>query len=827
MGASPAARQRNADGLYGGHGEVAIRRLKAQSARAAEPQRSAASRAAVPLLAVMRARNWVTGLAVPIVAAIAVGIALVIVVGANGGTGGSAPSTLSAGFPPARDASADFTGTPALAGRGLSQSLSQVAVSGTTAVALGAQSGTPAPLARFFVSTNSGQTWRLATVRGTSAGGSPSLVAGGPHGWMAVGTGTTFVSPNGSSWLPSAPLPQQPGDTVTTLTATASGFLAAGENVPGGDNGQATPVVWLSANGTSWQRLSGAALPLTALAGRVGGITHTASSGNAVVITATAGGGSAVWRSADGGKTWAPVTIPAAAGESASIAGLAPLKAGFVAVRGAAGATQAAVYASADGMAWRRTATLATASGAALTLGLTSGGPAGAVVTGEADGLVIAFLSPDGVTWTGTDPVNTTGPEQVSGAALTGGGQALIAGAAGGKAALTAIGAHGAPDHVNLSAIPGANVAEVAVNAVASSAGDQVAAGSADGFPALWTSQDGGSTWARATGATQAVLGRQGENQLSSVTHGAAGWLAVGGALTAVGSGTGSASGGDSGIGDTGTAGPPVVVGSADGKTWMAADRETAFAGSGMVTSAAAAGPAGYVVVGRQVSGGQGIAAAWYSRGLTGWRRATDAQAGALDGGGNRQMNAVTAAAKGFVAVGSTGTRPAAWLSASGRTWSAIAVPAPAGAARAELRYVAANGNTVAADGVATTAAGQRIPFAAVSVNGGATWSQTLLPVPKGGAGSVTALAAAGGGFTATGTYGQPGAQDVVVWLLSEGAAPTSAWTAATPEGTGLAGPGTQAITALTGSGATLTGVGFAATAGAEEPTIWQSPVRG
>jgi hypothetical protein len=48
----------------------------------------------------------------------------------------------------------------------------------------------------------------------------------------------------------------------------------------------------------------------------------------------------------------------------------------------------------------------------------------------------------------------------------------------------------------------------------------------------------------------------------------------------------------------------------------------------------------------------------------------------------------------------------------------------------------------------------------------------------------------------------------------------------ATPQGTGLAGQGTQAITALTGAGDTLTGVGFAATATSEEPTIWQTPAR-
>jgi hypothetical protein len=355
-------------------------------------------------------------------------------------------------------------------------------------------------------------------------------------------------------------------------------------------------------------------------------------------------------------------------------------------------------------------------------------------------------------------------------------------------------------------------------------------------------SQDGGSTWARAAGATTAALERPGENQLTSVTHGAAGWLAVGGAMASDGPGAG---------------GPPVVVGSADGKTWTEADGETAFAGTGLVTSATAAGSAGYVVVGRQVSGGQTVAAAWYSRGLTGWQRAADARAGALEAGGNSQMTAVTATPDGFVAVGAAGTHPAAWLSASGRTWSAVALPLPPGAKRAELEYVAANGKMVAAEGTATTADGRDMPFAAVSANGGATWSQAFLPVPDGDTATVTALTAAGSGFTAAGTYGQPGGQDVILWLLSAGTgsaggsagtgsagtgsaggtssasqsgaasrAPATVWTASTPSSTGLAGPGAQAITALTGSGATLTGAGFTATATAEEPTLWQSPVR-
>jgi len=83
---------------------------------------------------------------------------------------------------------------------------------------------------------------------------------------------------------------------------------------------------------------------------------------------------------------------------------------------------------------------------------------------------------------------------------------------------------------------------------------------------------------------------------------------------------------------------------------------------------------------------------------------------------------------------------------------------------------------------------------------------------------------AAGGGFTATGTYGVAGETDVVVWTLAGG----TAWTEAAPQGTGLAGPGMQAITALTATGATLTGVGFTAASASmlTEPTIWQSPVR-
>jgi hypothetical protein len=771
----------------------------------------------------MRSRNWVTGLAVPILAAIAVGIAVVVVAGANNGNTSPAPSSLAAGFPPARPAAADFTDTQALAGRGIQAPLGQVATFGGMIVAVGAQSGTRIPRARFYVSADNGQTWQLGTVLGDPPPGeAAALVAGGPRGWVAVGPAAVWTSQNARDWLIEPRLPQLAGDQVTTLIATGSGFLAAGTNVPGGDAAKASPVVWLSANGTTWQRLGVTQLGLAAGDGRVLGITSAAANGSVIVMSGTVAGAatsSAVWRSADGGASWTAVTVPAGGGASAAITGVAPLRGGFVAVRPATvgGSAGAAVYTSADGTTWRQSAALETADGSPLTLGLVSGGPDGALVAGQAHGLDIAFLSPDGTTWTGTDPAGTAATEQISGVALTATGQAVFSGTSKGNAAeqqpvLTLIGAQGGPRLIGIGAIPGAVIAQVAVNAIAASGTTQVAAGSADGFPALWVSADGGSTWARAAGATTAVLSRPGEEQLTGVTHGAAGWLAVGGAA-----------------GGSAAAQRPVVVGSADGRTWTELDGPAAFAGPGqVVTAAAAAGPAGYVIVGHEAAGGRTVAAAWYAPGLTGWQGAASAQPGS----GDSQMNAVAASGKGFVAVGSAGTRPAAWLSATGRAWSLIPLPVPPAAASARLSFVAASGDTVVAAGTEVTAAGQRLPFAAVSADGGATWTLAALPAPPrtrravAGNLAVTALAAAGGGFTATGTYGTPGSQDVVIWTLAPRAAPGTAWTAAAPDGMGLAEPGTQAITALTGAGSTLTGVGFSATPAGEQPTIWQSPVR-
>jgi len=142
-------------------------------------------------------------------------------------------------------------------------------------------------------------------------------------------------------------------------------------------------------------------------------------------------------------------------------------------------------------------------------------------------------------------------------------------------------------------------------------------------------------------------------------------------------------------------------------------------------------------------------------------------------------------------------------------------------AVKAELTRVTVNGHTLVATGTATASSGQTTPFAATSTDGGTTWTEASLPSPSGAA-TVTAVAATGGGFTAVGTFGVQGGQDVVIWTSADG----KVWKANSPGVTGLGGQGIQEITALAVSGRTLTGVGFTATPARETPTIWRSPIR-
>ncbi len=777
-------------------------------------------------LAGLEFRGWVMRVGVPILAMIVFGVAVVVIVGANSGNAGPAPSATALGFPPATLAGSDFTVAPG--GRGISQTLGRVASDGAEVVAVGSQTGARIPRAQFFFSPNDARSWVMGTVR-TPAGGVPPpghaarYVAGGQGKWVAVGPGSIWTSPDGRTWTltASAGMPLRPGDQISELARTAAGFIAVGVNVPGGHQANASPVIFLSADGISWRRLDAGQLGLpagldlryVAAAGKqiliAGDIATTEVLGKARRTVRIQVGGA--WLSSDGGSTWAAAVVPAGHGAQPQITGAAAIGDGFLLVRPATVNVKPAVdvYRSVGGAAWTFAATLSTPAG--LVTGLVSGGPDGAVVTGQAGQALTAFVSASGASWQPAGIFGRSASETLSGAAITPRG-AVVTGTAAAAATrqpvITVLAAGATPDQVDVTKIPGAFDSQLTVDAVAANGGTQVVVGSANGYPAAWTSADGGSSWLRAVGATPAALTRPGVQQLTSVAHGAAGWLAIGGVVA-------------------GAPAHPVVVSSADGSHWQAADAEAAFGGRGLFTEQAAAGPGGYVIVGYQDSGQAGpdhtIAAAWWSAGLTGWQRAGDAAPGALDGpGAGRQMRAVTAVAAGFAAVGSAGDQAAAWTSPDGRTWRQASLPVPMGSTRTVLQHVASSGKDVVAVGTALTTTGQQVPFAASSADGGVTWTESALPVPAGQA-SVTALAAAGGSFTAAGTFGTtPGHQDVVVWTSANG----TTWKAVTPTGQGLTGLGIQAITGLAATGNTLTGVGFSASPASEAPVFWQSPIR-
>ena len=783
-------------------------------------------------MAGLQFRGWGLRVAIPILAMVVFGVAVVVIAGANSGNAGPAPSAAALGFPPATLAGHDFT--VASSARGITQTLGRVTNVGNEVVAVGSQAGARIARAQFYLSADGGRSWTLGTVKSADGGVPPpghaaTFVAGGQGAWVALGPGSIWTSPDGRTWTlaPGNGMPLAPGDRINAVQRTAAGFIAVGANVPGGDQAKSTPVIFLSASGTSWQRLDAARLHLGA--GRALDVRYAAASGKLILIAGDVLTGKqkaqtgAAWLSSDGGSTWAPVTGSAAGpGVQPQVAGVAAVSGGFVLLRPATVAKHPAVDAfySPNGLTYTFQATLSTSTG--FTAGMANGGPDGAAVTGQTgasgaqSGSLTAFVTVDGKTWRQARSFGSTGSEAVSGVTLAPDGTVVTTGVSPGpdsrQPVLVLTRTSGVPERVDLAKIPGAAQAQEAVNAVAAQGSTQVAVGSANGLPAVWASADGGSSWNRGAGASPMVLDRQGTQQLTSVTHGPMGWLAVGGVIASA-------------------AEHPVVVVSADAASWQAADGERAFTGPGLFTKAAAANQRGLVIVGyqkvKQVQNGRVtsvrvVAAAWWSAGLTGWQRGADGSAGALDGAGTRQMLAVTAGQPGFVAVGAHGSRPSAWTSADGRSWRQVDLPVPAGTTRAVLEHVASLGRTVAAVGTAVTATGRTVPFAASSANGGATWTESVLPGPA-SLTSVTALTAAGRAFTAAGTYGStPGHQNVVVWTSPNG----SAWRSAEPAGQGLTGPGIQAITSLTASGSTLTGVGYSASPTSEQPVFWQAPIR-
>jgi len=681
--------------------------------------------------------------------------------------------------------------------RGVFQTISRIVASGNTIVAVGSQVSGGVVRQQFFTSSDAGASWQLAPVR-TPAGGTgvqPPLghsaprVAGGPGGWVAVGPQAIWTSQNGLSWTLAAThgiTPQLPGDSVRVLTRTASGFLAAGTHAAG--RGAAQAVIWTSADGVTWHRMTATQLGLAAAGETVRSISYATWRGNDTLISGTVAAGAtsydAAWLSTDGGSAWTRVTVPVDHGASSAISGLAFDGSGLIAVRpgrSATGADDGIAYYSPNGQTWQYAATIDPAGGWTPTV--VKGSDDGFVVTGQtADGQIVAYTSTGtGAAWLPTGPLGSTSTESVTGATVLPGNTIIaIGGTTASRVSQQPVfleaNAAGTVRTVSLAGIPGGTVPEVAVNSTAVADGQQVAVGSADGYPAVWRRASGGS-WTLVSSLSLAQSqGGAGLSALASVTHGAAGWLAVG--LPG-----------------------PVIWTSANGTTWQTVAGVLTQGLTGAVAVAAASGPAGYAVVGTlPVPGGGCAAGVWWSRNLTSWTRAHDVN----DATGSSTVLTVAASAHGFVSAGSHEGKPAIWTTTNGTSWETIVLPVPDGAAAAMLHQVAVNGNRVVALGLVTTAAGP-VPFAELSADGGAHWQQVPFSSP-GPDTAFTALTADAAGFTAAGLFGQPGQQTVAVWTSATGAS----WTPT--QASDFSGAGAFQISALAPSGSAVAGIGSIAT---------------
>lgn len=736
--------------------------------------------------------------------------------------GKSAPKT-----PAAQLAGGIFTPDPAAQTDGRDQELFGIASAGSTVVAIGGEADTADYRAEFLVSTDGGHDFRLADLRTPDGaepgyGDVPHVIAGSAGSWVAIGGSHTgavvWTSRDGKVWTrqPDAAGTAFGNDRIDRVVRTASGFAAVGDTSQKGDYSDAVPVVWLSRDGRSWQRLGNDQLRMSLPGGPLT-LVDAAAVGNTVLVygwTTDHKGQvvqDGVWRSADGGRSWAPAGIPHPAGTAGPGIAITATPSGFVAGRNARAKSEqyGVIMTSADGLRWQTTGEIHLPGyGGLQRLAGTDHGMAALIGGGRN---VLLARSADGRSWQNAGTVPAPANVAIQGLAVTTAATVVAARRAGTDDTDLVLAVRdplGQEIPIDPARIAGAAQPDQALTSVATGSRLSVAVGSTNGDAAAWTSADG-RRWTRA--ATGQALARPGKQRLIGVVSGNAGWLAVG---------------------FDGTR--PLVVASDDGTTWRAADGGGAFAlgkADHVATYSATVGPAGYVIVGEY-----GFSAAtWHSTDLKSWDQGTGAD---LQGtqAANRWMRGVVGGSFGYVAVGGLSdpavkdgppARPAAWTSPDGRRWTLHRVPLPSWALDGWFDKVAAIGNVIVAAGSAATTSG-RVAFAFVSGDGGVSWQQVRLPAagPDGPDSSdrdslVTAATATPRGFVVAGAAGRPGRSDVVLWTSRDG----RSWTAQTPDGTGLSGRGDQWLTGMTPLGGDLLAVGVSADHRGEQPTLWRRPL--
>jgi serine/threonine protein kinase len=324
---------------------------------------------------------------------------------------------------------------PALQPPGVSRLIERIVAVGNKIVTTGSQTSGGVQHQQFFVSADGGATWYLAPMQ--QPGGSPPTtghvadrIAGGPRGWVAEGPQAIWTSKNGLSWTLAAShgiSPQHPSDNIQAVTATADGFLATGGTGQAGGN---QAVIWISHDGTTWQRLTATQLGLQVAGTTPASIQYATSQGNDTLIS----DGFDVWLSTDGGTSWTQVTVPVNHGASDDISGLSFDGTGLLAVRPgtvASGAHDGVAYRSPNGQGWQFAGLIDPAGG--WTPGVVKGSAYGFVVTGtSAANQNVAYVSTGtGASWLPTQSLGSISDTTIRSATVGAHGTVIAVGSAG------------------------------------------------------------------------------------------------------------------------------------------------------------------------------------------------------------------------------------------------------------------------------------------------------------------------------------------------------------------------------------------------------------
>ncbi|TDD22447.1 sialidase family protein [Nonomuraea diastatica] len=413
---------------------------------------------------------------------------------------------------------------------GLNQHVNAAAAHGDTVVVVGGESVGPYSPTRpiFLVSDDSGTTWKSVPPPGTKST-TAGLVAGGDKGWVAFPSRLlkhaplAWTSADGHTWQPVSGdvLGDMVGYNLSGLVATDSGFVIMG--APDASAEKASPTaVWTSADGRQWQRVTTTtALP----AGRTSMVAH----GDNVLIDGGSADGTAgrlTARSGDGGRTWQTATLDTGTGTPVLATDGKSFYAAF-----SKEFKSTTIAGSTDGASWKEVGSSEGTSPKGFAVGptgfylLMDAVPLGEPGYGEEARLL---HSEDGSGWDSLGTSSELNAYQPVMATTKSG--ALLSG--------DILGAFSTdrPERLDLrlfSAGPDSDVAPIDLGGVAGlrypvtrvndlrHAGDvTVAVGQSQGMASAWWSTDSGATWQRSDLETP--------GEFTAVVHGPSGWLAIG-----------------------------------------------------------------------------------------------------------------------------------------------------------------------------------------------------------------------------------------------------------------------------------------------------------